>query len=192
MKNLLSLLLIIAILSCDKFVRIQKVERIEIECDSIAPILQEVYTADQYVRNNDVPFKTLVHTDHDNLEKVVSILEQCGMPSLDEVNKKQLDAIWLVLQHAPDEEYIQKYLPDLEAAAKRGDLKWGVIATIKDRILLNQGKQQLYGTQIKEGKVYNLAEPEYVNQRRKEVGLEPIQIYLKHFNVKFDVPQKTK
>lgn len=192
MKNLLSLLLIIAILSCDKFVRIQKVERIEIECDSIAPILQEVYTADQYVRNNDVPFKTLVHTDHDNLEKVVSILEQCGMPSLDEVNKKQLDAIWLVLQHAPDEEYIQNYLPDLEAAAKRGDLKWGIIATIKDRILLNQGKQQLYGTQIQEGKVYNLAEPEYVNQRRKEVGLEPIQIYLKHFNVKFDVPQKTK
>ena len=42
------------------------------------------------------------HTDIDhkvdkqNLIKVVSLIEKCGMPTLKEISKKQMSAIWLV------------------------------------------------------------------------------------------------
>ena len=46
--------------------------------------------------------------------------------------------------------------------------------------------------QIEDGKLYDLYEPEFVNQRRKTLGMEPIEEYLKFYNIEFSIPQKTK
>lgn len=42
-------------------------------------------------------------------------------------------------------------------------------------------KPQIYGSQIENGKLYKLENPENVNERRKETGMEPIDDYLKNF-----------
>ena len=34
--------------------------------------------------------------------------------------------------------------------------------------------------------MYKLENPETVNERRKEMGMEPIEDYLKNFNIKFN------
>jgi len=57
---------------------------------------------------------------------------------------------------------------------------------MKDRMLMDEGKPQIYGSQIKNGKLYKLENPETVNERRKEMGLEPIEDYLKYFNIQFN------
>jgi hypothetical protein len=74
----------------------------------------------------------------------------------------------------------------IEKAVKNGDLSKEQYALMKDRILMDEGKPQLFGSQIKNGKLYDLAEPETVNQRRQEMGLEPIEDYLKGFDITFD------
>jgi len=51
-------------------------------------------------------------------------------------------------------------------------------------------KKYLPGSQVMDGKLWDLIEPEYVNKRRKEVGLDPIEDYLKIFDIEFNIPQK--
>jgi hypothetical protein len=110
---------------------------------------------------------------------------------LTEVNYLEMAGIWLVLQHAHPF-YQKKYIPMIEAAAENGDINYGVVATMKDRALMHEGKAQIYGTQIKDGKLYFLEEPEYVDQRRAAFDLEPLAEYLARFSLEFDVPQKQK
>ena len=93
-----------------------------------------------------------------------------------------MDAIWLVLQHSK-KKYRKKYFPKVEAAVRNGDLSKAQYATMKDRILMDDGKPQIYGTQIKNGKLYKLDSPKTVNERRAEMGLKPIEEYLEQFNI---------
>jgi len=85
---------------------------------------------------------------------------------------------------------MKKYAPMLEASAKKGDLDLSMMALTKDRILMYEGKPQIYGSQVSNGKLWDLMEPEYVNKRRREVGLDPLEDYLKIFDISFNVPQK--
>jgi hypothetical protein len=56
-------------------------------------------------------------------------------------------------------------------------------AYLTDRVLIGTGKRQLYGTQVifKDGKfVPNpIEDADQVDERRKAIGMEPLQEYLK-------------
>ncbi|NRB64381.1 MAG: hypothetical protein HRU40_15365 [Saprospiraceae bacterium] len=166
-----------------------EVKPVEVNCNNKVDLLQEVFDRDQKMRRGELGIDPKV--DHENLEIIISFLEKCGMPTLEEVNDVQMAGIWAVLQHAPAK-YQSKYIPLLEASAQKGDLKWSVIALMKDRALMYEGKPQIYGSQIKNGALYDLFEPEYVDQRREEIGMESLRVYLERFNIAFDVEQKKK
>jgi len=159
---------------------------VEIDCSDKQNILQQVYEKDQTGGRKSINKKI----DHENLEIVSSLLEKCGMPNKDELSNQQYNAIWLVIQHSGRNDYAKKYLPMFELAAEKGDFDWGAIALLKDRSLMYDGKPQIYGSQISNGKLWELTEPEYVNKRRKKMGLEPIEDYLKRFDIVFEIPQK--
>jgi hypothetical protein len=163
------------------------VKMVDIDCNNKQEILQSVFEKDQGMRKAGQSIDPAI--DHENLEIIVSFLEKCGIPTLDEVNDVQMAAIWAVLQHS-NNKYRKMYLPLLEKAADNGDMKWSTIALIKDRVLMDDGLPQVYGTQILNGELWTLTEPEYVDKRRAEVGLGPLKDYLKRFNVTFDVEQK--
>ena len=168
----------------DKFVYVGSVDVIEVDCSNKHQVLSEVYESDQRIRkaNNLIKY---AKEDHRNQELVISIIEKCGMPTLNEVTQKHMNAIWLGLQHT-DEKNRKKYFPQIEKAVENGDLSKQQYALMKDRILMDEGKPQIYGSQIKNGKLYKLENPETVNERRKEMGMKTIENYLKHFNIKFN------
>ena len=165
------------------------VKPVEINCDDRVNILQDVFDRDQEMRRGEKEIDPNI--DHENLEIVISFLEKCGMPTLEEVNDVQMAGIWAVLQHAPAK-YQSQYIPLLEESARKGDLKWSVIALMKDRALMYEGKPQLYGSQIRNGELYDLYEPEYVDQRREEIGMGSLKEYLTRFNIDFTIEQKKK
>ena len=83
----------------------------------------------------------------------------------------------------------------LEEAFKKGEAQPLRYAKMKDRILMEEGKKQLYGTQIKFENMlrepYQIKDPEYVDQRRAEIGLGPLSPYLKaKFDIDWSVSQK--
>ncbi|GHN01567.1 hypothetical protein WSM22_30560 [Cytophagales bacterium WSM2-2] len=183
----ISLILIVFIflfINRDKFAYVGSVDYVEVDCNKKSEILSEVYKSDQKIRRENNLIK-YAKEDHRNQELVISIIEKCGMPTLHEVNQEQMDAIWLGLQHT-DSKYRIKYFPLIEKAVKNGDLSKEQYALMKDRILMDEGKPQLFGSQIKNGKLYDLEKPETVNERRREMGLEPIEDYLKRFGITFD------
>jgi hypothetical protein len=97
---------------------------------------------------------------------------------------------WAVIQHA-DLAVQKKYLPMLKEAAGKGDIKKGSLALTIDRILSEEGKNQLYGSQLSrikwQGKymyvIDPIEDPEHVDQRRKEMDMEPMAGYARRFDV---------
>ena len=62
---------------------------------------------------------------------------------------------------------------------------------------LGEGKEQIYGSQIYENEdgsfyVEDIQEPVYLSQRRKEVGLGPIEDYGRNYEIEWTVKQKEK
>ncbi|MBO3117489.1 hypothetical protein J4050_12065 [Winogradskyella sp. DF17] len=185
---LIALLLIVSIflfLNRDKFAYVGSVDYVEVDCNKKSEILSEVYRSDIKIRRENNLIK-YAKEDHRNQELVISILETCGMPTLNEVTQEQMNAIWLGLQHNAENKYRLKYFPLIEKAVKNGDLSKQQYALMKDRMLMDEGKAQIFGSQIKNGKLYDLDSPETVNERRQEMGLEPIEDYLKRFGISFD------
>ena len=57
---------------------------------------------------------------------------------------------------------------------------------------LHATKRKMINLPEYENGLYYLFEPEYVNQRREEIDMEPIEDYLKKFGLVFNVVQKRK
>jgi len=176
------------------------VKAVDIDCTDKANILERTHDLDQNMRMTDDDNDMDQNIDEQNLITIVSLIEKCGMPTLNEVSQKQMNAIWLVIQHS-DNAHRKKYFPHLKMAAENGDLNKANVALMEDRILLKDGKPQIYGSQLlatqfnAEGEpqnleLYNLEDPEYVDKRRKEVGLGPLKEYLKQSGIEFTVKQK--
>ncbi len=184
---LAALVLVISIflyVNRDNFVYVGSVDIIEVNCNDKLQILSDVYESDQKIRKANDLIK-YAKEDHRNQELVISIIEKCGMPTLKEVTQKHMNAIWLALQHT-DKKIRKKYFPQIKKAVENGDLSKQQYALMIDRILMDEGKPQIYGSQIKNGKLYKLENPEMVNERRKKMGMKPIEDYLKYFNIKFE------
>jgi len=129
--------------------------------------------------------------DSINEKRVHEIINQYGWPGISLVGEKANTAVWLVIQHTSPETQ-ELYLPYLRESVKRGESSAYDLAYLEDRILSNKGLPQKFGTQIDinpetgEYKLYKLEDPKNVNVRRAEIGLEPIEKYLKMFNIEFD------
>ena len=131
-----------------------------------------------------------------NVARLVEIIDEYGWPEKSLVKGTAAQAAFLIIQHA-DIEVQQKYLPLMRTAADEGEASWSSLALLIDRTNLRTGKPQVYGSQIyrnDDGSYYvkDLEEPQYVNQRRREVGLPPIEDYVKRWNIEWDIEQLEK
>ncbi len=164
--------------------------------------LAEIIRSDQEPRNrivaawNEHPTDTLLHrsiaaevlrADSINLIKVCNVLDSRGFVSKDEVGDECI-ALWLVIQHSPLE-YQQKYLPIFKIAAMNGDLPKETIALMEDRVALQLGKPQIYGSQgnVNEQGIFvpaEMIEPENVDSRRAKMDMIPLAEYIKKMSHK--------
>jgi hypothetical protein len=76
------------------------------------------------------------------------IIKEIGWPVISKVGKEASQAAWLVAQHADHDVKFQEYCLNLMKNASDGDVLKKQIAYLTDRILVNTGKKQLYGTQF--------------------------------------------
>ncbi len=134
--------------------------------------------------------------DSINQMEVIQILEKYGWLSQDFVGKKASAAIFLVIQHA-DLSIQEKYLPVMRQAVKNGAARIEDLALLEDRVLMRQGKRQIYGSQVvKDSKgnwiVHPIEDPVNVDKRRLAIGLLPIADYLMRMGVTWDLEEHLK
>ncbi len=129
-----------------------------------------------------------------NLIRVKKILDGHGWLSEDIIGHYGNLTLFLVIQHS-NLETQEKYLPMMREAVKKGNASSSNLALLEDRVALRQGKKQIYGIQVTkdevtgESYVLPLEDPDNVDKRRAEVGLEKLQDYLSNFGIKWDVEE---
>ncbi len=157
----------------------------EVDCQTKSELLKQVYESDQANRADPNTYDKNIDLVNETL--VVSIIETCGLPLKKEVGKEGILVIFLSLQHGTLLSR-ETYFPLLKEAALVGEIEMKFIAMMEDRILLDKGEKQKYGTQLiqinDDGfKLGPLEDSSNVNKRRTEVGLNNIQDFLKEMNL---------
>lgn len=136
--------------------------------------------------------KIMMFNDSINLLNVKEILDKYGWVGEEKVGKQANAALWLVIQHA-DLATQQKYLPMLREAVTNGKASAETLAMLEDRVLVGEGKAQIYGTQLEWNEekqqhiISPLSDPDNVDVRRANVGLPPLADYLKNWGISWDV-----
>jgi len=142
-------------------------------------------------------WQTINEKDSLNLIKIKAILDEYGWLGSDEVGSRGNQTLFLVIQHA-DLATQQKYLPIMKDAVKNGKASPSSLALLIDRVALREGRKQIYGSQISRAAgattytVSPLEDPDNVDRRRMAVGLQPIAMYVKQWNIIWDAEQYKK
>ncbi|SMB91058.1 TonB family protein [Hymenobacter roseosalivarius DSM 11622] len=125
------------------------------------------------------------------MRQVDSLIARHGYPGKSLVGEYLKSKAFLVIQHNPDE----KYLPLLTAAADKSELSWASLALLIDRLRMASGKMQVYGTQLSNDdnkwKLLPIEDEANVNARRAKIGLEPLEEYLKRYEIIYQLPTAT-
>lgn len=133
--------------------------------------------------------------DKKNIKRLEEIIERYGWPTKSMVGKEASESVFLIIQHA-DHKYQKKYFPLLKEAASRNEARRDHAAMMEDRILMGEGRKQIYGTGLrtddltKELKLWPIENEEEVDARRAAVGLPPMAEYLKVMGLKYNPPKK--
>lgn len=134
----------------------------------------KIKTEEDYVKAQELYRK--------NAERMKQIVEQIGYPSYSTVGQEASQQAFFIVQHADYDSDFQKHCLALMKSLPEGDINPINIAYLEDRVRVNTGKPQLYGTQFYTDElgiygpkpIENLIDLE---RRRYDIGMEPFSKY---------------
>lgn len=123
-----------------------------------------------------------------NMLQAKKIVKAYGFPGYSLVGEDGSDAFWSVVQHSDDDIIFQQQILSLmQKEVKNNNASGEKLALLQDRVLVNQGHKQIYGTQVRlnpktrEARPFPIQDSVNVDSRRRAVGLSPLSEYLKLF-----------
>lgn len=154
----------------------QELEKIQMEDQSIRLLYLNIPKNKTNLINQIKDYMN--ELDKQNGQYALSVLRKHGWLTTDEISERANETLFLIVQHSNDKEtqslclnLLKEKLPDYPAE------KWHY-AFLTDRFAMNQGQEQVYGTQkiIKKGIPYviPLKFPEKVDSLRAEMGLSSL------------------
>ncbi|SKA41154.1 hypothetical protein SAMN04488128_105347 [Chitinophaga eiseniae] len=155
-----------------------------VKTDQIAAFVRQgkykTYTQEQWDR-----FKDSVYTTHQ--KRIAVIFRQYGFPGIDMVGKDGSNHFWLLVQHSDKfPEFQTKVLKAMEKEVKKQNANPDNYAYLYDRVQVNAGKKQRFGTQVSylantTGRAFpkiGLIDSANVDKIRKEYSLSSLKDYL--------------
>lgn len=157
--------------------------------DSVREELVQLGEQDQAVREEFTPEKmqdtvflmTMMRGDSIRTRRLRQIVNTYGWPTRAAVGPEAANAAFLILQHSPEHDFRSSMVPLLEDFAREGTMPPSDVAMLVDRVLVQEGKHQRYGTQfsIEDGElVMDPVEDEGgLDERRRQMQLPPMEEY---------------
>lgn len=104
----------------------------------------------------------------EHARELKTILQERNWESLAKLGKDTISNAWLLVQHSDHDHQFQAHiLKDMAKFAPDQNY-----AYLFDRVAINSGRPQYYGTQFtKEGAPYPIEDPSGLDERRKQAGL---------------------
>lgn len=134
--------------------------------------------------------RDLVQVQEDNFTRHQLLLErivrQVGYPGVAQVGEESAHNFWLLVQHADAYPSFQRQvLKSMLPEVKRKNTSPVDYAYLTDRVAINAGQLEEYGTQVTykgpglgNAVPKSLRDPKNVDKRRAAIGMEPLQQYL--------------
>ncbi len=122
-----------------------------------------------------------------NTDRLRQILLEHGWPGESLVGRDGVRDAWLLAQHADHDLTTQRWALELVSwAVADGEANARHEAYLIDRVRMNEGREQVYGTQMADvrdgvGVPWPIEDPDAVDRRRSSVGLEPLAQYAASF-----------
>jgi hypothetical protein len=113
-----------------------------------------------------------------NADRLSQIMDEHGWPGISLVGAEAARRAWLIAQHADRQLDVQRRaLRLMEQAVAAGEADRSQLAFLRDRVLVNEGRKQIYGTQIAGVKAgapipWPCEEPDRVDQLRADIGID--------------------
>ncbi len=179
---------------------------------SVKNRLLEIRAADQQLRKAYTPiaekygyesmqvktfWKEAALKDSLHMQEVKTILNRYGWLSRKQIGKEASQTLFMVIQHS-NLPTMKHYLPIMRKAVKANQAESTDLALLEDRVAIESGGEQMYGTQIgmdtltKEWYVEPLSNPEQVDERRKSIGLPALQVYTKLWGFDWNIEEHKK
>lgn len=177
----------------------------EVQSPALQAELADMVRKDQDARNAFIQsgmksgspeVKQLEAVDAANLTRIEAIFARYGFPDKALVGRSGVNDAWLLVQHAANDRPFMAHALELaKPLMEKGDLARSEYALLVDRVRLQQGKKQIYGSQLQglpgHMDVLPLEDPAHVDQRRAEMGLQPLADYIRMTNA-FYKPSTSK
>lgn len=166
----------------------------------LAQTIDSLKTADQApatIQDSKEAEEAFKKVTRSNLPLVKSIARTHGFPGYDLVGKESSNNYWLLVQHSDFDISFQKQALELmRLQVEKKNASGQNYAYLIDRINLNEGKEQIYGTQVNMGERGTTLKPcvdtSNLDKRRLAVGLTPIKDYLKKCDDYFQETNKRR
>ncbi|WP_204035182.1 DUF6624 domain-containing protein [Micromonospora qiuiae] len=145
--------------------------------------LLEMAEADQAERTGEAN----TNNDVRRTDRLRDIVNRHGWPDARLVGVDGASAAWLIAQHADHDVAFQRRVLGLMCVAvAAGTADATELAYLEDRVAVNSGRPQIYGTQFggcEDGRSVPrpIADEAGVHERRAKVGLQPLEEYLAQF-----------
>lgn len=124
-----------------------------------------------------------VNVDVKHTARMKEIIEEIGWPNRSKVGKEGAFAAWLLVQHADLDPKFQRACLELMRKESADEISSVNLAYLTDRVRVNEGKKQIYGTQFwsPEGKLVPrpIEDPENLEDRRRKAGMQTFAEYQK-------------
>jgi hypothetical protein len=147
---------------------------------------QAVRTDKKFNQMAKVDADNMAKVDADNTEFLVKLVQELGWVDVERFGAKTSNEAFLIVQHSGHLPLMLAALPFIEKDVKAKRLDVQPYALLYDRLQVNLGERQRFGTQIgfdDKGAmvVQPLVDRKRVEEFRKEIGLFPLTVYLKFF-----------
>ena len=155
--------------------------------------LRERVAEDQRVRNDPSLHSQMIGVDRDNTDFLLGVIQEVGWIDATRFGSATSDDAFLIVQHSPDLRLMCTALPLIEADVRAGKLGGQSFALLYDRVQLNLGHPQRYGSQLStlpsgETVLMPCEDRASVDERRSEFGMGPLSEYLDLFRDGGDTP----
>lgn len=142
----------------------------------------------------------LMHNyDKENIEEVKKIIDEFGYPGKTLVGEPTNKSVYYVIQHS---DFIEEYFPLIKKAGEKDELPKTLVAMMEDRLLMQKGLCQKYGTQVYWKRIINseteenemfrfiwpVENPEKINELRKSIGINStIEEYAERVGIEYEI-----